>query len=66
MKFFHFCSCYNIGIQHTKYYGNPCVGRSGTPPLCLLISSLTDLALNMHVESLSMPRDVNMRSQSLT
>ena len=20
IKYFHFCSCYNVGIQHTKYY----------------------------------------------
>ena len=23
----------SVGIQHTKYYPNPCVGRFGTPPL---------------------------------
>ena len=31
----------------------------------VLISSLPGSALKTHVESLSMPRDVNMRSQSL-
>ena len=31
----------------------------------LLISSLPGSALRTHVESLSKPRDVNMRSQSL-
>ena len=31
----------------------------------LLISSLPGSALRTHVESLGMPRDVNMRSQSL-
>ena len=31
----------------------------------LFISSLLVLALRMHVESLSKPRDVNKRSQSL-
>ena len=35
------------------------------PSSRLLISSLPGLALRMHVESLSKPRDVNMRSQSL-
>ena len=35
MKLFHFCSCYNVGNQHAKYYRNPCVGRFGTPPLFL-------------------------------
>ena len=23
IKLVHFCSCYNVGIQHTKYYRNP-------------------------------------------
>ena len=32
----------------------------------LLISSLPGSALRTHVESLGKPRDVNMRSQSLT
>ena len=31
----------------------------------LLMSSLPDLVLRMHVESLGKPRDVNKRSQSL-
>ena len=31
----------------------------------LIISSLPDSALRMHVESHGMPRDVNKRSQSL-
>ena len=31
----------------------------------LLISSLPDSALRVHVESLGKPRDVSMRSQSL-
>ena len=35
------------------------------PGLGLLISSLPGSALRMHVESLSKPRDVNKRSQSL-
>ena len=35
------------------------------PDSRLLISSLPGLALRMHVKSLSKPRDVNMRSQSL-
>ena len=35
------------------------------PGLSLLISSLPGLALRTHVESLSKPRDVNKRSQSL-
>ena len=35
------------------------------PGLRLLISSLPDAALRMHVESLGKPRDVNKRSQSL-
>ena len=35
------------------------------PALRLLISSLPGSALRTHVESLSKPRDVNKRSQSL-
>ena len=35
------------------------------PGVHLLISSLPGSALRMHVELLSKPRDVNMRSQSL-
>ena len=35
------------------------------PGSCLLISSLPGSALRAHVESLSKPRDVNKRSQSL-
>ena len=31
----------------------------------LLISSLPDSALRVHVESLGKPRDISMRSQSL-
>ena len=35
------------------------------PGLCLLILSLPDSSLRMHVESLGKPFDVNKRSQSL-
>ena len=35
------------------------------PGLRLLIPSLPESALRMHVESLGKPRDVNMRSRSL-
>ena len=38
---------------------------NGIPGLCLLILSLPDSALRMHVESLGKPRDVNKHSQSL-
>ena len=35
------------------------------PGSCLMILSLSGLALRMHVESLSKPRNVNKRSKSL-
>ena len=38
---FHFCSCYTVGIQHTKYYRNPYVGRFGTPPFEFLKFQVT-------------------------
>ena len=55
-------------IRHNRYFEEcSTMGKliNRIPGSRLLISSLPGSPLRTHVESLSKPRDVNMRSQSL-
>ena len=60
MKYFHFCSFYNVGIQHTKYYRNPCVGRFGTPLLLSAAVVIAALRVKEWFEIKKMAKDLNL------
>ena len=55
-------------LRHNRFEESSTMGKllNRIPGSRLLISSLPGSALRTHVESLGKPRDVNMRSQSLS